>query len=375
MAARFLRLGIASAAILIFVVCVAASSLAGPAASKPAAAPGKTGDMWDVTSQVAIEGMPMRMPAQTHQVCAPKSWNEPPGAQSAGENCQVSDVHSTGSKTTWKMKCTSPDMTGEGEVTRTSPDAYTGSIKMASSDGNITIKLSGKRTGECDYKDTSMTPAQSAAASQKLDADLAKMQAEGCKGLAEGLQLQMLKMHGSGCDDPATQEMFCKKAFSPEGTKELMGRPDTMTGYTLKESLDFCSGSPGKAAYCGQFNTPAGYVQFASAGTGQGTPQATLMAFCGLSAAQVDEDRQKICKTITGLSEPIFLAKYCPAEAKQLAEKECAGRSFTGAAPTPYKEFCSTYAMQQASQPAPAAEAEDTKGKKTKKFLKGLWPH
>ena len=378
MPSRFVRLGVALATVMAIIALafLPAPANATPKEAKPVAAPGKTGEMWQVTSQIAMEGMPMRMPAQTHQVCAPKNWKEPPGAQNPEQNCQISDLQSTTSKTTWKMKCTGPDMTGTGEITRSGPDAYTGAIKMTSAEGSVTINLTGKRTGECDYQDTAMTPAQSAAANAKLDADLERMRADGCKGVAQSLQLQILKLDSGGCNDAATKEIYCDTVYSAQGTQELIKRGNAIPGEGLKDAFDFCGNAKGKSAYCGQFNTPAGYTQFASSPAGPGSPQETIATYCGLSAAQMEENRKKICKAITPATEPVFLAKYCPDEAKPIAEKECAGRNFTGAAPTPYGQFCQAYAMQAAAAPAgQPAEAEDTKGKKTKKFLKGLWPH
>lgn len=41
-------------------------------------------------------------------------------------------------------------MTGHGEITRQSPDAYTGSITFESPQGNMTINLGGQRIGDCD---------------------------------------------------------------------------------------------------------------------------------------------------------------------------------------------------------------------------------
>jgi hypothetical protein len=337
----------------------------------------KTGDTWQVTSQMSMEGMPMRMPAQTLQVCAPKNWQEPPGAQNPQQNCRTSDFKTVGQKTTWKMTCTDPDMTGEGEITRSGPDAYTGSIHMSSAQGSMTINLSGKRTGECDYKDTSMTPAQQAAANQKLDADLEKMLADGCKGVAQSLQLEILKLDTGGCNDAATKEIYCDTVYSTQGTQELIKRGDTMPGSGFKDAFEFCGNAKGKSSYCGQFDTPAGYELFASGGTGSGSPQATIASYCGLSAAQLEDERTKLCKAAAGnMTSLSYLAKFCPPEAKQLAEKECAGRNFTGQAASPYAQFCGMYAAQQAAQPTASAEtpAEDTK-KKTKKFFKSVWPH
>ena len=351
------------------------SCLAFAASSKPAAVAHGNGDLWEVTSELSMEGMPVHMAPRKQNVCAPKDWKEPPGAQNPQQECQISDMKTVGSKTTWKMQCASPKSTGDGEITRTSPTAYTGNIKMTSSDGTINIRLSGERVADCNYVETD--PQAIEAMSKKMDADLAAMQAQGCKGVAESLQLQILKLETGGCNDAATKEIYCNTVYSAKGTQALIKQGDALPGAGLRDAFDFCGNASGKSAYCGQFNTPEGFELFASGGTGAGSPQQTIASYCGLSAAQVEDDRTRLCKVAAGgMTAFSYLAKFCPTEAKQLAEKECAGRNFTGAAPSTYSEFCMIYASQQAAQPVATAEtpAEDTK-KKTKKFFKSVWPH
>jgi hypothetical protein len=116
-------------------------------AAEPA---GQTGDLWEVTTRMSMEGMPMEMPPQTSRVCAAKAWKEPPGGR---PDCKSTDFRQTGNKVTWKAVCSGPPpMTGEGEIVRESDSAYTGSIKFNSSEGNMTIKLNGRRLGACEPK-------------------------------------------------------------------------------------------------------------------------------------------------------------------------------------------------------------------------------
>ena len=127
------------------------SSIPLSAADAPPAAAKPTGDLWEVTSQMSMEGMPMALPSQTQKVCAPKEWKEPPAAMDERQKCRSSDFKSEGPKATWKVRCAGPpEMTGDGEITRNGADAYTGAIKFTSSDGVMTIKLSGRRIGPCD---------------------------------------------------------------------------------------------------------------------------------------------------------------------------------------------------------------------------------
>ena len=119
-----------------------------------AAAPaGETGDLWDVTAKMSIEGMPMEMPARTSQVCSAKVWTEPPPGDPGRGQCTRTDFRQDGNKVTWKVSCSGPPAsTGIGEITRDGDSAYTGSIRFSSSDGNMTIRLTGRRVGGCTPK-------------------------------------------------------------------------------------------------------------------------------------------------------------------------------------------------------------------------------
>ena len=112
-----------------------------------AASQAPKGDLWEITSQPAMEGMPMKLPSNTVKVCSAKEWKEPPNGQ---KNCKSTNMKIEGNKVTWDVQCTAPAMTGRGEIVRESATAYTGQIKMTSDAGSMTIALSGKKLGECD---------------------------------------------------------------------------------------------------------------------------------------------------------------------------------------------------------------------------------
>jgi hypothetical protein len=105
------------------------------------------GDLWETTSQMSMPGMPMAMPAQTVKVCSVKDWKEPPGGQ---KNCKNTNMKIVGSKVTWDVACTGPTMDGHGEINRDGASAYAGTIAFTSEQGNVTIKLTGKKIGDCD---------------------------------------------------------------------------------------------------------------------------------------------------------------------------------------------------------------------------------
>lgn len=109
------------------------------------------GDLWQVTTKMSMEGMPMEMPGQTMKICAAKVWTRPPAGDNPHQQCQRTDYQVTGNKVTWTETCESPAMTGHGEITRQGSDDYTGTITYASEQGNMVIKLTGHKVGGCDH--------------------------------------------------------------------------------------------------------------------------------------------------------------------------------------------------------------------------------
>jgi len=115
----------------------------------PARAADPPGVLWESTSQVAMAGMPMQMPAQTTKVCTAKNWTRPPPG--GDKSCVASDYKMVGNKATWKMQCGGQmPMQGTGEMTFEGSDSYTGAIQATSQGMNMTIKLAGKKVGTCD---------------------------------------------------------------------------------------------------------------------------------------------------------------------------------------------------------------------------------
>ena len=54
----------------------AAAALVALLTLSPALAADPPGVLWETTSQMAMAGMPMQMPAQTQKVCSAKTWTQ-----------------------------------------------------------------------------------------------------------------------------------------------------------------------------------------------------------------------------------------------------------------------------------------------------------
>lgn len=127
------------------------SVLALPPSDGQADTPAAAGDLWEVVSQISMQGLPMKMRAQTMKVCAAKQWTQPPGGDNPDRGCTSSDmmIDEELNTVTWMSVC-KDGMTGRGEIRRNGDDAYEGEIRYASKDGEVVIALNGHRIGECD---------------------------------------------------------------------------------------------------------------------------------------------------------------------------------------------------------------------------------
>lgn len=115
----------------------------------PVRAADPPGVLWQTTSQMVMEGMPMPMPPTTLQVCTAREWKKPPPG--GDKSCVTSDFKRVGNKATWTMQCSGEmPMKGTGEMTFESDGSYTGAIKATAEGMAMTIRLSGKKIGTCD---------------------------------------------------------------------------------------------------------------------------------------------------------------------------------------------------------------------------------
>jgi hypothetical protein len=261
------------------------------------------GDLWENTTQMAMPGMGMAMPARTQQSCLAKNSNEPP-VSAPDKNCEMYDVSSSGSTTRWKMRCTGQQaMSGEGEITYQGRESYNGSMTMSMDGQTMNMKMSGKRIGDCDAG----AMAASMAAAQK---QVEQGKAQTCASLVQGMQVQYFDGTLSMDCEAKYKTDFCNRLSSEEGFDTVAVREKS----PLRPTTDL------EAA-------------------------ATT---CGVNAATVQSN---LCGKAKAGDSLLFLARHCPAEAAPLAQKECAGRSFTGSSVAPkYQEFCSTYARHNLMQ-------------------------
>ena len=112
---------------------------------------------WEVAMQMQMANSPVQLPEmKTTQCVTPEQIKDPASAlpQAAGgrggqTDCKVSNYKVSGNTATWQMSCTKPQaMTSAGEMTFTA-DTYNGTIKTNMAQAEMTMKVAGKRLGDC----------------------------------------------------------------------------------------------------------------------------------------------------------------------------------------------------------------------------------
>lgn len=116
--------------------------------------PGK----WAVTMQMQMPNMPAAMPEFKMEQCitAEDLKRDPasglPSASpdpKAKDACKMTDYKVAGEHVTWKVTCTgAQEMTATGDMT-VKGDSYAGVMKMTTAQGEMTMKMSGTRIGDC----------------------------------------------------------------------------------------------------------------------------------------------------------------------------------------------------------------------------------
>ncbi len=267
------------------------------------AAQGKEpGDLWEVQSTMSMPGMPMAMPAQTQRVCVPRTGDRPP-VGGDDKNCEMYEVKRSGTSHAWKMRCAGPPPTrGSGQMSYQGRDAYQGTVTIESEGETMTMKLAGRRLGDCDY---AQTRAQHAALTAQVKEQQAKGEAamrEVCERTLQTMDAAMIKASTS-CGDQRTA--FCSRARAADGYAALARQPQEKRREAEK--------------------------------------------YCGLDLAVT---RAGLCKRAEQQEDAAFLAAQCvvrpddqpeaPLFGLALFKRECAGRGFTGVSVVEkYSAFCS----------------------------------
>ncbi len=334
-------------------LCGLLLGLAVAAAPLPARAASDTGDLWEDTIEMNLPGFPAR--PQVHKRCSPRGADAVPMA-GKDQDCTLSDVKRSGGALSWKMSCAgNPPTSGSAEMVYEGKERYRGTMTMNADGRTMTMKMSGRRLGECDAgeakRQLAATRQQVAGAQKQADDAMAAT----CKGAVDAMMPQMLGQDaGYGCAASYKAE-FCKRLQTPAGFSTVAARrPSGVAGLPSNDLAE--SG-----------------------------------AFCGVDGEQL---RAGFCRSAEQNESLDFLAGSCLAAGygKAIAARECAGRSFSSPPAPRYRGYCSAVTRagmmqpagrsQRAAVPVPAAETTPAAAAPTpqaqaveagKQLLKGLF--
>ena len=304
-----------------------------------------TDDLWEVSTQMNMAGMPPGMGAQTQQVCQEKTADRKP-VMPAREKCKVTDYKESGNRVTIHVTC--PEGTSVIEQTfNASRTEYKGTMKMKTRDGDMTMTMNGRKVGTCDARQAKAAgDAQQAQIRQQVEQGQAQAKAAmaqhnaaqvaECRAAVDTMQWQKLGMYAN-CDAGGTD--VCKMALSDPNQKA---------------SATQCIASRGE--YCKRYQTMDGFAK------AKGDEQAAKM--CNVSVAQV---KAANCPRAAKEEHLQFLVQFCDAEAKPVAQANCAGREYTSRIRDKYTDFCLAYYSKHmderpasAASPAPARTGSAT---------------
>jgi hypothetical protein len=279
------------------------------------------GEYWEVTNKMEMEGMPFAMPGMTQKVCVPKGGENDPSKTTGDKDCKMTDIKTSGNKTTWKARCVRDGevMTGVGEQT-TSAKGYEGKMqfsgKSQGEDVNMKMSYSGKRIGgSCDSEE------------------------------------MMKKVKSQACD----KSQYDTTAAWISGADNIVGK-NAMCAEQRTQLCDRVRKDTPKDADA--YNALLMHDQQLSTGV-------SIAKECKLDMAATTK---AICKTLNSKNYN-QLAKHCPSEAKTYREvqrrKDCEGRSYT--AETRAADFKKCMSGQSDSsndedeEPAPSKASKSSK--------------
>ncbi len=279
----------------------------------------ETGELWEVTTQMNMAGMPAGMGAQTQRVC--NATGDPRQQAEAGDRqrkCKMTDFKQSGNRVTMTMTCPEGTVVMEHAYNAARTE-YNGTMKMSMRDGNqMTMNMSGRKLGACDAQQAKREREEQAASARRMNeqaqATLAaseKQQIQNCARAPAAMDLNLLGMYGR-CDQ---MQDTCRQMAAQEATKRV---------------ANACLSS--HAQVCKRYQTLEGFVK---ADGRQEIADSCRLDRAALIAAN--------CPHAAKSENLAYLGRFCPLEAKPLAQKYCAGRSYTNAPPGPHQDFCSQY--------------------------------
>ena len=316
-----------------------------------------TGELWEITSQMNIPGMPAGMGGQTSRVCQ----GDDPERRAAAEKkdkqeCKVKDKKQTATRLQVTMVCKEGTMTIDQQYNAARTE-FKGSMKMNTKDGDFTVNTTGRKVGECNVQQAAKQREDQAAAMQK-QADAAK--AQGAAATKQYVDSQ-IKQCATALDNMQWREFHfhgqCYKKTDANCKTQLDG-----SNQMSPEIAKSCNAR--MAEFCKRYQTQEGFLKAKA--------DETAAQACGVTTASVKAAQ---CPAAAKGGSLAFLGAYCPVEAKPIAQEHCAGRDYTSKQGGKYARFCEAYLANASLEKPPATATDSVKQGVSKGLdkLKGLF--
>ena len=109
---------------------------------------GSKGGEWEGKTTIEMPGMPFAIPPTVMRYCMEDQ--AVPYRAKSDEKCETVTKKVSGNAVTWKVRCQGENGPMEMEgVTKYTGDTMESNVKMRSEDGDMSMRMSGKKLGPC----------------------------------------------------------------------------------------------------------------------------------------------------------------------------------------------------------------------------------
>ena len=289
-------------------------------------------DLWEVTTQMNMAGMPAGMGAQTQQVCSEKSAERKP-VMPKNERCKLVDYKESGNKVTIRMSCPEGDGVIEQTFNATRTE-YKGTMKMSGKQGDMTMAMNGRKVGTCDARVAKAEREEKQAAVKQ---HIAGVQAQTAAMYAQQASAMVTECK-AGADAMDARKFGQADCAAPERAQYCQAMQQQSPDY--KKALDQCSQS--KAEYCKRYPTMDGFLKAKGDEVGA--------KLCNVSSEKVKGAQCPVAQKNENLD---FLLQFCTVEARTVAKAHCAGREYTSRIKDKYTSYCLSYYSKHMEEAPP----------------------
>ena len=305
------------------------------------AAAQNTGELWEITSQMNIPGMPAGMGGQTQRVCQGDDPERRAASDKDQKDCKVTDKKQTATRTSITMTCKQGTMIVDQQYNAARTE-FKGSIKMTSKDGEFVMNTTGRKVGACNVQQ----------ANRERDEKIGAMKKQAEAGIAAGAAAQKQAASQQIKQCTAALDTMQSSAFGGHGHcyKKTADKQCQQIAEAYPEAAKTCAARADE--FCKRYQTQEGFLKAKA--------DESAAQMCGVTTASIKAAQ---CPRAAQGGSLAFLGTYCPNEAKPIAQEHCAGRDYTSKMGGKYGQFCQAYlANADFEKPRPTATDQVKQG-------------